>query len=240
MPRGEYLRWPTDAKIPILLTLQEINGEGSTGKFPQISIRRYRDKNGTALDGYYWDGVSGFQSSPNWITMTEKDSVELPGLYTYLFDQDLVAIERTYLVYFRHTIIPIGFATELHVVTNDVYAPVDIAEPVIIGNNVMSELARIKDGGTGNFSTTRDSLYHTNQTLLRILGLLHENSIVDNQQYDENNQLNSARLRVFDSVGNLPSSPGGNETTGLLFEYTITADFESLGILKEYKIARVQ
>jgi len=86
MARGEYLRWPTVAKVPLLLSLQETSGAGSTGKTPEVAIRRYRETDGAALDLYYWDGVSAFQAAPNWIAMTELDSANNPGLYTYLFN----------------------------------------------------------------------------------------------------------------------------------------------------------
>jgi len=72
----------------------------------------------------------------------------------------------------------------------------------------------------------------------RSLGLLHENSLVDSQDYDLDGNLVSARLRVFDSAVNLPVIPGGTETTGLLFEYLITAGYSN-GRLDEYKIERV-
>ena len=240
MARGEYLRWDTTSKIPLILNLQEYSGEGCSGKSPEVSIRRYRETDGSPLDGYFWNGVDGFQVGPNWIVMTEQDSVALPGLYTHIFDQDVVGLEHMYLVYYRHALLPVGFAFELHVVTNDVYSPIQVAEPVIFGNNVLSELARIKDGNTGNFDVDRDSLYHLNVNLDRVRGLLHDNSIVDMQVYDTNNQLTSARLRVFDSAANLPSAPGGNETTGLLFEYTVSASYLALGILEEYKMERLQ
>lgn len=239
MARGEYLRWPTVAKIPLLLSLQEQTGAGSVGKTPELAIIRYRETDGILLDGYYWDGASTFQASPNWIPMPPLDEANNPGLYIYTFDQDLIGLEHMYVVYFRHTVAPVGFSTELHVVTNDIYAPVAIAEPVVLGNNVMSELARIKDGGTGNFDVTKDSLWHLGQNVGRLMGLLHENSMVDNQTYDSNGQLLTARLRVFDSAANLPAAPGGNETTGLLFEYNVTAGYAGLGVLNEYKIARV-
>lgn len=76
------------------------------------------------------------------------------------------------------------------------------------------------------------------QSIGRVSGLLHENSIVDNQVYDSVGLLTSARLRVFDSAGNLPDTPGGSEVTGLLFEYIVIAGYVE-GLLNEYKIKRV-
>lgn len=73
----------------------------------------------------------------------------------------------------------------------------------------------------------------------RILGLLHENAIVDNQTYDSNTQLTSARLRVFDKASNVPSTPGGSETLGLKYEYQIEAEYDGLNKLTKYILKRV-
>jgi hypothetical protein len=66
--------------------------------------------------------------------------------------------------------------------------------------------------------------------LARVLGLLHQNAIVDRHDYDVNGQLSFARLRIFDSLANLPTVPDGSETTGLLFEYEFNATYSGLGI----------
>ena len=123
MARGEYLRWPTVAKIPLLIGIQADNGAGLPGKAPEVAVIRYRETNGGPLDGYFWDGVSGFQATANWIVMSEFDATNNPGVYEYLFDQDLLGLEHVYLVYYRHSAIPIGMASEFHVVTNDIYTP---------------------------------------------------------------------------------------------------------------------
>lgn len=73
----------------------------------------------------------------------------------------------------------------------------------------------------------------------RILGLLHENAMVDNQTYDGLSQLLSARLRVFDSAVNVPAVTGGNETLGLKYEYEIEAEYDGLNKLTKYVLKRV-
>lgn len=65
----------------------------------------------------------------------------------------------------------------------------------------------------------------TLQKLRRVLGLLHQNAIIDNQAYSSG-QLTSARLRIFDIAANVPSTPGGSEIAGLLFEYQFTATYD--------------
>lgn len=96
----------------------------------------------------------------------------------------------------------------------------------------------IKDGNTGSFDPTTDSLHQQTLTLDRILGLLHHNAILDNQQYDADGQLVGARLRVFDSRANVPNTPGGNETTGLLHRYTIEAAYVGFGASNLFRLLR--
>jgi len=73
----------------------------------------------------------------------------------------------------------------------------------------------------------------------RIAGLLHENAIVDNQTYDGLSQLLSARVRVFERADQVPSTPGGNETTGLKHEYEVEAEYAGLNLLTKYILKRV-
>ena len=72
--------------------------------------------------------------------MNELDASACPGLYTRLFEQSAVGEEWVYLVYYRHTADPKGFAVEEHVVTNEVYVP--LPSPIIpaVPGSVMSKL----------------------------------------------------------------------------------------------------
>lgn len=66
--------------------------------------------------------------------------------------------------------------------------------------------------------------YSDNDTAVdikRILGLSHENIFIDKTIFDANSQLLSARVRLFDSKENCDlATVDGNETAGLLSEYT--------------------
>ena len=240
MGQREYVSWPTDAKISLFLQLANSSGIGVTGATPEVVIRRYRETAGGALDNYFWDGAGGFQAAANWITMSEYDAVNNPGLYTYLFEQDLVGLEYIYLIHYRHTASPVGFAVEEHVITNEVYIPRTQPDPIIIGpNSVMGQLELIKDGGTGLFDPTTDPLHYLALDSARVLGLLHQNAIVDNQTYDANGQPITARVRVFDDPSNVPDTPGGSETTGLLQEYSIEEEYAGLGALSKFTLKRV-
>ena len=73
----------------------------------------------------------------------------------------------------------------------------------------------------------------------RILGLLHQNAILDLQQYDSGSQLTYARLRVFDSAARVPATPGGSETLGLIQVYEVRATYSGIGVATNYQLKRV-
>lgn len=86
---------------------------------------------------------------------------------------------------------------------------------------------------------TATSLAQIQADLQRVLGLLHKNSMLDNQIYDGQGQLTSARLRVFDTASNVPASPEGSETAGLLHEYNIDAEYAGLNVVTKFTLKQV-
>lgn len=71
---------------------------------------------------------------------------------------------------------------------------------------------------------------------VKLMGLVHQNSFLDNTEHDANNQLTSARLRCFDTKANADAATdGGSETTGLLNTYTISAEYDG-ETLKSYRM----
>jgi hypothetical protein len=69
--------------------------------------------------------------------------------------------------------------------------------------------------------------------LLRILGLLHENSVFDQQVYDGARNLTSGRVRCYkDKASSLAQDPAG-----LLFTYQLSAAYTN-GNLSFYRITR--
>jgi hypothetical protein len=79
----------------------------------------------------------------------------------------------------------------------------------------------------------------TNELSSRIVGLLHRNAFLDSQVYDSHGQLTSARLRVFDSSVNVPTTPGGAETTGLLHQYSIEASYNGANVVTKFGLKEV-
>lgn len=73
----------------------------------------------------------------------------------------------------------------------------------------------------------------TKTNILRILGLVHENSVVDQQVYDGDENLLSARIRSYDTRAN--ALAGGN--VGLRFKYQVQAEYTG-GKLNKYQIVR--
>jgi hypothetical protein len=234
-----YIRWPADAKIPLTLSLVDSFGIGVVGAVPEVSIRRYRETHGGSLDNYFWTGAV-FTATPTYLPMNPIDPVNNPGIYTYLWEQDIVGLETTYVVQYRNLTSPIGFEVEIHVITNEVYIPETQPEPVIINpQSVLGQLEIIKDGGTGLFNSSTDALHYLRFDTARVLGLLHHNAIADRQQYDTNGQLLSCRLRVFDTAAHVPVTPGGTDTIGLLQEYAIEAQYTGAGALTKYALKKV-
>lgn len=78
--------------------------------------------------------------------------------------------------------------------------------------------------------------------IMRLLGLHHENSLLDQQAYTPNGRLATARLRMYDSAASLAAaaatSPAGG-TAGLLYTWAVTATYDLSNQSKTFEIARV-
>jgi hypothetical protein len=140
---NSYYRWSTGSDIPLFLQLGGATGE--TGKTPQVAIRRIRQLDGTVLDGNYWTG-SAFTASPTWLSMSEYDAANAPGLYVYDFAQSGIAVAQIYVMYFRHTSVPIGFAIEQHTITDEIYIPETVpVTPPVIGDTIFGRFDAMED-----------------------------------------------------------------------------------------------
>jgi len=142
---NSYYRWSTPDDVTLFVQLVSPTGVGSTGMTPEVAIRRVRATHGAPLDNYFWNG-STFVNSAVWLPMAEMDAINSPGLYTYLFQQSAVGSEWVYLVYYRHTIDPVGFAVEEHIVTDELFIPQGSpVVPVLPGDTVMGKLVAMED-----------------------------------------------------------------------------------------------
>lgn len=75
----------------------------------------------------------------------------------------------------------------------------------------------------------------TKTNIMRLLGLAYENSIIDQQAYNPQGQLVSARIRVYDSKATAALAG----VAGLRFVYSVQADYNGPD-LSSYKILREQ
>lgn len=140
-----YYRWTPSDDVSLFVSLVAPTGQGVPGMTPEVAIRRMRASHGGALDGYFWNGAT-FQNTPVWIPLVEVDAANNPGLYTYLFQQTLIGSEWIYLMYYRHTAAPVGFATEEHVITSELFIPAGSpVVPVSPGDTVMGKLVAMED-----------------------------------------------------------------------------------------------
>ena len=114
---SEYHEWDARNDVSFFLELVRSTGIGLTGSLALIAIKRIRQVSGTFLDGYFWNSAS-FVASPTFLTMSEVDPINMPGVYTYCFSQSMVGDRNVYEVYYRHDTDPIGFATETHYFTS--------------------------------------------------------------------------------------------------------------------------
>jgi hypothetical protein len=71
--------------------------------------------------------------------------------------------------------------------------------------------------------------------LLRLLGLAHENAVLDQQVYGSNGRLQSARLRAYDSAANAQAAGA----SGLRFTWQISATYTMTNQSETFKIERV-
>jgi len=157
---NSYYRWSPNDDISLFVQLVSPTGLGSAGGSPEVAIRRMRATHGGALDGHYWDGVGAFTNVPTWLPMTEVDAANQPGLYTYLFQQSLVGSEWVYFVYFRHTVAPLGFAVEEHLITNELFIPTSSpAVPILPGDTVMGRLAAMEDPNEAVAQANADAVW---------------------------------------------------------------------------------
>lgn len=112
-----YFRWPIGSDVSLFLEVVKADGTGLTGSDPQVTIRRYRNADGTGfLDNYFWNG-SGFTATPTSASMVEVDPTNQPGVYVYAFSQSLVQSASLYNVFYKHNRDPIGFSSERHYFT---------------------------------------------------------------------------------------------------------------------------
>lgn len=239
MGSQELYRWPRHADVSFRLLLLNVDGTPATGKSPTVQIRREREAYGPALDGYWWDGA-GFVATVQRLAMAESDATNQPGWYRYGFAQSTIGLAQQYGIFFEHAADPVGSAAETHVFTDEIFVTDGQTAPVTVTNQtVLGNLELMKDGGTGDFNATADSLHGLAASAARLAGLSRENSLFDRVEVDPYGQPTAGRLRVFDAAVNVPGAPGGNETLGLQHEYAMAATYAGQNVLVSFSLTRI-
>ena len=99
----------------------------------------------------------------------------------------------------------------------------------------------ITDIAGAGFTTATQSLAAANVIMLRLAGMLHENSVLDGTSFDANNNLLTGRLRLYDSKVHADAAAAiaypGVYNTGKHGEYLITATYMGINLLT-YEVAR--
>lgn len=96
-----YYKWQLNSDIYLNLELVNIDGSGKTGAAPLVAVQRVKNVGSGFLDGFYLSGSASFIASPTFLTMSEVDNVNQPGLYRYYFSQSLIQLEQVYSVYYK-------------------------------------------------------------------------------------------------------------------------------------------
>jgi hypothetical protein len=81
---------------------------------------------------------------------------------------------------------------------------------------------------------SREDVEGVNDKVTQALGLLYQNSVLDQQEYVDQ-KLIWARLRCYDSAANAEAAG----TTGLLRTYAVTANYDGVGLATLFRITQV-
>lgn len=106
-------------------------------------------------------------------------------------------------------------------------------------SSIIDDIPAIKTNADllpGVDATTTATLSNTSTLIAsseRILGLLHENTVVDQQVYDGNGYLISSRIRAYDTKTNADAAG----SFGLMYTWTMTASYTGAN-LTNFKIVR--
>jgi hypothetical protein len=122
--------------------------------------------------------------------------------------------------------------------------------PTLVGIYVVHYVTYTDIGHTNpssTYSRELDQLFVTQSSqddllaiLVRILGLTHENALIDQTEFDDCDQLISSRVRIYDSKANTDAAAiGGPGTTGLIATYQVLVTYEGPARMKTYKMVKL-
>lgn len=225
-------------KAPV--TLGDSSGNPKTGvTYDQVSV--YIQKAGGAAT------VKTLTTGSQWV---EVSSLGMPGVY----DLQLAAGDLDTVGLFKYSVKVTGspgFNGLLEVQAQDLgglttavnsLGSTITSSSTALATNVQTSLDNFDDALTGALNTSANSISNTvnslstslNQffpMLSRMLGLVHENSVLDQTSFDDHNNLIDGRLRIYPSKNDLLQG------TNVVATYRIAASyFENTSNVQEYKM----
>ena len=112
-----------------------------------------------------------------------------------------------------------------------------------VGNTFTSLSTHLTDIKGAGWSSG-DNLHDMSHVQIRLLGLLHENSVLDQLHFTSDNKLDSGRLRIYDSSVNAIAArtaanmnPSQEYDTGKMAELILVGDYVGAN-LKVYTMTR--
>ncbi len=101
------------------------------------------------------------------------------------------------------------------------------------GTDVLSNAERYTYAGNENYIDDIDAVISENALLQRIVGLMHENVYIDNPIYDGDNNLTSARVRIYSSAAAVGTA------SNVIGTYTITSPGDGAGRFTTWKQVKI-
>lgn len=128
---------------------------------------------------------------------------------------------------------------------NDIFIGTNVEKTTLWEDNRIVGVTGIIDNGTDTINEIKDRSWMLgsdhSDALSRILGMIHENTVIDNQGWGESghgspgpNDLTTARIRTYDSKANALTAT----TTGLLDTYSVRGEYSEPGRLSLYRVVR--
>jgi len=85
------------------------------------------------------------------------------------------------------------------------------------GSGVLADAERYQVAGNESFVDDINSVITENESIKRLLGLMHENIFIDNPVYDGDNNLINARVRIYSDAASVGTA------VNVIGTYTITS-----------------
>jgi phospholipase/lecithinase/hemolysin len=183
------------------------------------------------------------------IFVMDNDGEGVTGLVNADFSKDLdkdgVATTETVTVteqgdgYYYVTFTPEDAGTYSYLITQATYQPEGWYNDILVrsysNDDIKTDTTTIISNVNTidtNVDTINTKLDTISTNILRLLGLSHENVYIDEQVYDANYSLTSARIRSYSVAGSVGTD------NDVLATYTVTATYDGENLLTSYSVVK--